>query len=182
MSCFKSRHVERVFMPERGTALSELAIALPFIVMLLCGVVNFGMVLERFLILNQICYEGVRYAASLPELEVTNAEVGPNQGYVGHDLVIKRTRALYRDNLLGDYTNESDLPQRDQDRLVSTLITSKLSDNESVNLGNGSFMSRSQVVEIVVSEDYEPVIPIFPFNVLMLKLTVHANGPYLFRE
>lgn len=183
MQLFPSRKNEHLVRAnESGTALSELAIALPFVVMLICGVINFGMVLERFLVLNQVCYEGVRYAASLPELEVTNSPVGPAQGYAGHDLVINRIRSLYKSNLMGNLTNESSLSLTDQNRLISTIIRSKLSDTENVDLGSGSSMTRNQVVEVVVTEDYEPVIPIFPFNVLTKKLSVHANGPYLFRE
>jgi len=182
MSFFKFRLVKSSKHSEAGTALSELAISLPFIVMLICGVINFGMVLERFLVLNQVCYEGVRYAASLPQLEITNAAVGPNEGFAGHDQVIKRIRELYKSNLMGNATSESSLSLTDQNRLISTLIRTKLSDTENVDLGSGSSLTRSQVVEVVVTEDYEPVIPIFPFNVLTKKLSVHANGPYLFRE
>lgn len=53
----------------RGAALPELAIVLPFLVIISIGLIDISRMILQYLELNAISYEGARYASTLGELE-----------------------------------------------------------------------------------------------------------------
>ena len=53
---------KRFFHSEKGQALVEFALALPILLMLLCGIIDFGWIYYNQITLNNAAREGARYA------------------------------------------------------------------------------------------------------------------------
>lgn len=66
---------------ERGVAITEFLITFPFLLIMLAGVVDLGIALNRYYTINRIAYEATRFAASIPGLEP--GTYGTNAAAVG---------------------------------------------------------------------------------------------------
>lgn len=58
---------------ERGQAAVEFALVLPFLILIICGVIDFGRILYTANALTGVCERGARYASINPSK--TNAEI-----------------------------------------------------------------------------------------------------------
>ena len=59
----QQRHIARHFRYEDGQSALEFAIVLPILLLLVCGIIEFGLLFNMQLTLNNCAREGVRYAA-----------------------------------------------------------------------------------------------------------------------
>lgn len=150
---------------EKGTAMIEFVSILPSLVMLLLGMLEVATGIEQWLLLNQIGYEGARYAASLPELEQTS---GP----------------------IPDATNPQPVPQRHhrvQDRILELLVDNGFKSAEgkptaesvTTALVQPSAGSDYSIVQVNVTVPLRPLI----FDYFGgIRLRVKASAPYLVRH
>src|SRR6185312_8936668 len=92
----------------------------PFLYLLLIGMVDLGLALNRYFLINRIAYEGVRFAASVPALEdgtyPTAAAVTGSPSKPGHMKVRDRVNALLA-------TNGISLNSLPADYLTTELLT-----------------------------------------------------------
>jgi Flp pilus assembly pilin Flp len=65
----KARH----WRDERGAELIEMAIALPLLLLVIMGVVDFGLLLQRYLVLTNAAMEGAR-VATMPGYSLADAQ------------------------------------------------------------------------------------------------------------
>ena len=54
--------IKRFFRTEKGQAMVEFALVLPFLLALLCGIIDFGWLYYNQITLNNAAREGARYA------------------------------------------------------------------------------------------------------------------------
>lgn len=66
------------FRREDGQAMVEFALILPILLLILCGIIDFGWLFYNQLSLNNACREGARYAV------VNTAEDGSTQAIINH--------------------------------------------------------------------------------------------------
>jgi hypothetical protein len=156
----------------RGTALLEFTAVLPTLVLLLFGMMEVANAVNQYLVVNSICYEGVRYAISLPGLEETPA--GPvTQGQTtalpqNHEKVQMRIidLLLYHKFSTTVMTNgvQTTMPRLD-------YLTTQLKEPA---LGSGT-----NIVEVRLSVPLQPLFMPFLSGV---RLRVTSVGPYLVRQ
>ncbi len=150
---------------QRGVAFSEFIISVPFLMVMLFGIVNLGIGLNRYYTINRIAYEGVRYAASIPQLEVAQCAtaaqlVGPPP-LRAHSLIRDRINILLARNGI----SLSDLD-------ATYLYTERV---PVATLGVG-FTRDQVVVRLEV-----PFNTLFPFvGQLLPMLHSQVSGPYLY--
>src|SRR5689334_4871566 len=84
--CFLGCHLPRKSKEnEKGATMLECAIVLPFLAFMIVATYDLGGALNQYLSLTRVVYEGARYAATLPGLEVgeyTVASGAQNQNQV----------------------------------------------------------------------------------------------------
>lgn len=72
------------FKKEKGQAMVEFALVLPILLLLLCGICEFGWIFSHQILANNACREAVRYAAvhyrddGLPAVELQTASIVGN--------------------------------------------------------------------------------------------------------
>lgn len=71
---------------ERGAALLECTIILPFLVMMIAATYDLAGALNQYLTLTRIVYEGARFAATLPGLELNGVHTAVNQDQHHNDI------------------------------------------------------------------------------------------------
>lgn len=139
---------------EKGIAMTELAAVLPFLLLMVTGVVETGMMLDSYLRLTRAVYEGVRYGATVPGL--TTGTYDPNTMQSSFSSTHKELQDRVK-LILADYNIDSN---------SATLTTSR-----------GSVSGVNDVVNIQVSIPYNSIFTnAFAKN---MNLTISANGPYL---
>ena len=104
----KQRRSRRRLHGEDGQAMLEFALILPIVLLILCGILDFGWMYYNQLALNNICREGARYAV------VSTAESHETDGILRHienfiddtypidDIVVTVTYTKPLDPLNGD--------------------------------------------------------------------------------
>ena len=71
---------------EQGAALLECTIILPFLVMMIAATYDLAGALNQYLTLTRIVYEGARFAATLPGLELNGVHTSVNQDQHHNDI------------------------------------------------------------------------------------------------
>jgi Flp pilus assembly protein TadG len=64
------RILKKNFASEKGVAMLEFTIVAPLMVLMIVATYDLGNALNQYLVLSRVVYEGARYAATLPGLEV----------------------------------------------------------------------------------------------------------------
>lgn len=54
--------------PQRGQAILELAVVLPVLIFIFFSIIDIGQMINQYLSITEVAYEGARYGASLPGL------------------------------------------------------------------------------------------------------------------
>ena len=183
------RNSQRKGSASTGAALAELALAIPFLLIVLAGVVNLGVVLHLYLSLSRVSYEGARYGAIVPGLEVGDGWKRDNNG----DLVLD-----------GPDGGAVVLPGHQQlrDRIALLLDDAKLYDTEvaistellepgdlSDSYGPGGYIDTSgscvgifrNIVRVRATLTSIP-IPFLGVGFEVPAITVIADAPYLYRN
>jgi len=118
---------------EKGQALIELALCLPFLVLLLFAVFDVGSALISDLVLSQIVREGVRYGGGIARLEsgsYVNADGGDPQSTTcpGHFAIQSRIRELLSLShvAVSDFNIQSSLPNVPNSNRAITVRVSGL--------------------------------------------------------
>lgn len=144
------QHEKRKLNSEKGVAMLEFTLIAPLMVLLMIATYDLGNALNQYLSLSRIVYEGTRYAATLPGLEVTGANtteyVAANADTMNHNKVRERVRNL----LIKSGFNVS----------AATIRTEN---------------QNNEWVKITVSEDYNSIFGLFR----TLPISVSASGPFL---
>ena len=78
---------------ERGVAMLEFTLVAPFLAMMIVATYDLGSALNQYLALTRVAYEGARYAATLPGLEV-KATTSVDPDAPNHNLVRDRVNYL----------------------------------------------------------------------------------------
>ena len=143
---------------ERGLAHVEFAIVAPFLIFLLMGIYDLGRALERYIALNSIAYEGLRYAATLPGLEG-----GEFNAPTGVPMYQETLRDRINNLLEGHGWNPATAG------VTTALYTEAAPDAQ----------GRSQIVRVSISAPYESLFKIYADAG---DLHVTASGAYLFPE
>ncbi len=153
------------FREERGVAITEFLVVFPFLLIMLAGVVDLGIALNRYYIINRVAYEATRYAASIPGLE--DGTYADTASVVGASLVapLKPAHLQLRarvDLLLA--RNGIDPAALPPDYLTTELATP-------------TGLSRDQV-SIRISIPFAALFPIV--GDVLPSLSTKVSGPYLF--
>ena len=149
---------------ERGASIVECAMVLPFLVVLLMGVVDIGRAVSTYLALTQVAHEAVRFAAVQPNLEQGNYSSPVPVSAVAQANVESRVRILLQDQ-------ELDLSAADF-QLHSEF-------KPLPNPADGGLpLAQDDTVAIQLQISFETLFPLFP----SLPMTVRARGPYLFQR
>ena len=166
-SCVRSEIGRRAqkLKGERGIAITEFLITFPFILIMLAGVVDLGIALNRYYTINRIAYEATRYGASIPGLEAGVFDT--NAAAVGPNAVLPRAPAHLQ------VRARVDLLLARNGINPSTLPVEYLSTEKSTPAG----ATREQVT-IRISIPFAALFPIVG-NVLP-NLRTRVSGPYLF--
>ena len=83
------------FNAEHGTVLTEFIICAPFLFVMLMGIVDLGVSLNRQLAVNRIVYEAARFAASVPEVAAGSAlSAAQASALSGHTSIRNRVSTL----------------------------------------------------------------------------------------
>lgn len=145
---------------QKGTAMTEFAVCLPILVIILFSTIELGRAAGVYLDLTRVVYEGVRYGGALPGLEEGEFATANQVTHSGQAEL--RTRVLTH---LGQYGYDTT-----QAGLISSYTRS---------VTNGG-----TTTEDVVTIDVDiPYTPLFPFiSGLPMHVRVRASGPYLHRE
>jgi hypothetical protein len=64
----RQKHTRNVQAPDSGQALLELAIVLPVLIFIFFSIIDIGQMINQYLTLTEVAYEGARLGASLPGL------------------------------------------------------------------------------------------------------------------
>lgn len=67
------RHLRERFRSQRGAELVEMALVLPLLLLLIAGIIDFGLLFQRYLVLTNAAREGARIAV-LPGYSTTDAK------------------------------------------------------------------------------------------------------------
>ncbi|MFN8391969.1 MAG: TadE family protein [Bdellovibrionota bacterium] len=93
----KFRLFQRKSNDQRGVAVLEFTLVAPLMAMMIIATYDLGSALNQYLALSRVVYEGARYAATLPGLEVTTVSSvdanTPNHNKVRDRVVDLLTRA-----------------------------------------------------------------------------------------
>ena len=141
---------------EHGTAMLEFAIVLPFLVFTVFSGIETARALRNYLTLSQVAYEGVRYAASLPGLEVGKFDAANVPGSTSQQARVRRII----DEILVEYE-------------LSTSAAEVTSEHLAV-IADGGPDNR---VTIQISANY---VPLFSFGFPSIPIQVTATSPYLY--
>ena len=88
---------------KKGQALVEIAIALPILIFLLCGIIDFGRILYSSQTLNLVNQEAVRYAGlGRTDTEITKY-VKDNSPLGYKDTIVVTFNPVYASRKYGDY-------------------------------------------------------------------------------
>lgn len=139
----------------RGVAFIEFALVLPLVVFLFLSIIDTGQMINQYLSLTHISYEGARYGSTL-------AGLPPVPGA----------------------TNDTSQAKRDmiQERVITLLELSSMNHSEAavqvLYVGADAVAGTTQnTVEVAVTVPYHAVFQIYDG----LQITARATAPYLFK-
>lgn len=137
---------------ERGVAMVETCVVLPFLFFLIFATYELGAALNEYLTLTRVVYEGSRYAATIPGLEKTDV-TDPNS-YYGTGKV----NPIYQTKV---YDRVTDLVNRNG--FDSNSVTIKL------------YNENDEKVSVSVDKEFVSIFGMFNG----LRINVSASGPFL---
>ena len=142
---------------EGGAALIEFGIVLPLVLMLVFAATDLGLAIDRYLSLTRVVYEGVRYGASLPGLEVGvfTPDMFEGEG-IGSSM-----QGRLRNRIATLLEKHGFTPQ---DATVTTIF---------VQDGGGN---PDDIVAVSIQVNLDPYFPLYD----SLSINVDASGPYLY--
>jgi Flp pilus assembly protein TadG len=113
---------------QKGAVAVEFVVMLPFLVLLLCGIVDFGLLIREHQLLGNAAREGARFS-SLPRNQILLAGDATQQAAV----------------LAGIEDRVKAYLQQETNSIPPGSVTVVVSQTETVNLGNGTSISASKV-------------------------------------
>lgn len=146
-----------------GNAFTELAIVLPLLLLLIMGTVDLGRILNEYLTITRIAYEGTRYAASVAELEPGQFTVAASTPQ-SHQAVRER---------IGTLLERHDMSPTSSGITISTALYDKDA------FAHPTIAGYDKVVHVRISVPFNSWFPLLDF---MDEVSAEASGPYLFRS
>ena len=148
---------------QRGAALTELALVLPFLLFTVFGIVEIGRWLNSHLMASRIAFEAVRYAASYPGLDdnqstMSSSDANCTSILAGHCAVLTRVKWILNRYNAGSIR---DIP--------SANISLEKRSTENVGVNNW--------VSVSIAIPYRPV---FAWFMSHSQVTSAARAAYLF--
>ncbi len=139
---------------EQGNAILEMALVLPFILIIVAASVDLGRALNQYISVTRVVYEATRYAASVPSLETGTVQLTDSNIPAGHAAIQQRVRVLLQSTDALDFND-------------ITKLETTLSDN-------------AGKLEVHVDIDFAFNALFNEFTMLNVQGSSRATGPYLF--
>ena len=137
----------------RGAAFMEFLICIPFLLILLTGILEIGQALNTYLTLSRVVYEASRYACALGNLESGGPYSDPLTLPPGHGLIRSR---------------------------VNLLLNKYKIDPAQVTVSSQRFHTAGEIRDQVKIKVTLPVPTLFPVPPKLASVSSEVTGPYLF--